>query len=860
MTFILTILLFALFLSHLKLKERFNELEKKIKPLISTAVASDEKDLVSEQRENVPLTPPPPAQTETDNTPDQFASSTEVDYAPKVVHEVASKEEDKEFFLVSWFRENTLIKIGSIIFFLGAVWLVTYAVVESVFSPLVLLLLGFVLALLAYLVGFYRASISTTEYVVLTALGTGIISATIFTAKIIATPLPPVLALGLLVIGLVYTIYVSWQTNTKWLAIVTALAGLLIPMLVGVAGEGAWILTYLLILSVGLLFVGVKQEWRTLSMILTLGVSFYELGLLSYMNGNVLWFFVVIFTILFFVSVTMSFIKTKEARTTDVLSLAIAGLVFVFFASQIALSAGLATTIATIALAGVAYLSLVRNYPINITATYIAFSLVSLLIATSFVFSGFTEILAYTIEITAVFFIVTYLGLPERVMRLVAFGYLLPLITSLSSFDTVAWKYGILHADAFVLYSVMTSFIISALWLSHNKTLAVYRWNRPLAGLFGAIGYFYTLGVSAQVTSSIFSGDTALVMLYVVWALMSLAGIYYTTHRQLASRVIVATSLTLIPPIMASLSSLTSPAWREGIFHIHGFGVGVMFGVMILSTLLFTQIFTAEYNQSLKRSLGVMIVVTISYIFIALSAIFDSWLPYPVGSVLTYSSYIIILYALISLFTILQTNLKWVGVALLALILPLLLSFDSFDFSGWEQSEVIKPLGLFIVITIMTLIGVGLRKYYRTTNPEDREKVTSWSKTILITASLFAVGYFWSLTHSFLNPDKAVALSLFVFTVIGLGLYQYGKRTKRGDYKRAGQALLIFVVARLVIIDVWSMELLWRIVTFLGIGVLFITTALLEKQNAGLTNKSPNNKNDFIPSSETSKNSDDLDV
>jgi len=37
------------------------------------------------------------------------------------------------------------------------------------------------------------------------------------------------------------------------------------------------------------------------------------------------------------------------------------------------------------------------------------------------------------------------------------------------------------------------------------------------------------------------------------------------------------------------------------------------------------------------------------------------------------------------------------------------------------------------------------------------------------------------------------------------------------------------VVARLALVDVWEMEVLWRMVTFLGIGLLFIVTALVEK-------------------------------
>ena len=41
--------------------------------------------------------------------------------------------------------------------------------------------------------------------------------------------------------------------------------------------------------------------------------------------------------------------------------------------------------------------------------------------------------------------------------------------------------------------------------------------------------------------------------------------------------------------------------------------------------------------------------------------------------------------------------------------------------------------------------------------------------------------------------------------------------------------LLAGVIARLGLVDVWQMELFWRIITFFGVGTLFIATALLEK-------------------------------
>ena len=124
---------------------------------------------------------------------------------------------------------------------------------------------------------------------------------------------------------------------------------------------------------------------------------------------------------------------------------------------------------------------------------------------------------------------------------------------------------------------------------------------------------------------------------------------------------------------------------------------------------------------------------------------------------------------------------------------------------------------------------MGLRRHYRSANPDVCVKVLRWSKILLIVASLYVVAYLWCLSHSILTGEKAVTFALFIYTLVGLFLYQYGHKVGKIELRRAGQLLLAFVVLRLLLVDVWEMELWWRIVTFLGIGLLFIGTALLEK-------------------------------
>ncbi len=856
MTLILLILLFGLFIAHLSLKERVSELEIKVRDfyLAQDGVKSENKvktetsadSLVSSININEQkILSPIPIKTVSEKisfSEEQISpvvsemENTNLSYKPQTVSDSEFREE-KEFFLVSWFKENTLIKVGSVIFFLGAVWLVSYAFISDWISPLFIILLGLLLALLSYIIGYFRFGVSVSQYVILTALGTGIVCATIFTAQIISTFFTPVLSLLLLVLSFLYTMYVAWQTNTKKLAMAIGIAGLLVPPLVGVATEATWLLLYLLVLTVGLLFVGLKMELRAVTLLLVLGVTVYEIGLFDFTNPNLLWFFVVVFSGLFFASVTLSFVKSRIPETLDVLTLGITSLVFVIFASEIALSSGLATFIATVVISLTGYQLAIRNYPLSITAVYVAFASIFLLVATSFVFSGYTEVLAYVIEITFVFFVATYIGLPGRVVRLIAFCYLLPFFLSLNSFGSSAWENGIWHTDSLVILAVAFSLISSAIWLVQKRTLTVYGWSASLAKIFGVVGLFYIFGVVAQFISAIFPPETEIVMMYVSWIALIVALILFTVRLKLENSVPIFLSLTLALPVFVSFDSFNSHLWTNGVIHIHGFGVAVVSIFLILTTLLFTQLFCVDYNQQVKRILGLMIILTIGYVFLVLGFVYDAILPYQISAVATYMSYMIILYGLIALFVLLRVNTNWLGKALLVLVYPLLMSTGSFSLSGWQRQDMAEALGLFLVITILVLIALGLRRYYHSENTEIHKKVLDWSKVIFITASVFAVGYLWSLSHSVLQGEKAVTLALFIYTVVGLFLYQYGRRFGKSELRYAGQLLLVFVVLRLILVDIWEMELLWRIVTFLGIGILFIGTALFEKPQKTEDNK-----------------------
>ena len=70
-----------------------------------------------------------------------------------------------------------------------------------------------------------------------------------------------------------------------------------------------------------------------------------------------------------------------------------------------------------------------------------------------------------------------------------------------------------------------------------------------------------------------------------------------------------------------------------------------------------------------------------------------------------------------------------------------------------------------------------------------------------------------------------VALS--IYTVIGIAAYLEGFKFESRALRIYGGALLLCVVGRLLVVDVWQMELTGRIITFFLIGTLLMSTAFL---------------------------------
>ena len=170
---------------------------------------------------------------------------------------------------------------------------------------------------------------------------------------------------------------------------------------------------------------------------------------------------------------------------------------------------------------------------------------------------------------------------------------------------------------------------------------------------------------------------------------------------------------------------------------------------------------------------------------------------------------------------------KKIGAGLLLyFVLPVLLSIGSFVSPSWQISVFHNDFYALLSVTSALFIS-GLYFYY----DEHLEKTQHDIGTIIIIlASVYGLALIWLVSNASIQTDSiAHMVTLTLYILIGLTTYIKGQVEKRNVMNKFGLILILFVIARLLIVEVWIMQLAWRIVTFFAIGLLLMGSVLLRK-------------------------------
>lgn len=852
MEFILTVFVVILGFSVFRLRGRVEELEEKITYLnqsvtsSSLVPASTREESVSvvssvsqfepsESIASVPLrtvtfadlaTPPlPPPMTPIEQGDSLYTSESYRDMA---------SAEPSEFFLVTWFKEQTLIKVGALIFFLGAVWFVSYAISLGLIPVSVRIFLGLLVAVGFYTAGVWRDTHEEREqYLVLTALGTGIVMVTVFSAQFFfdAALFPASVALAIIVASIAYTVFTSVRTATEWLAIASALTGLAAPFLIGSdANNPTMFMLYLLAFAASFSTIVLFTHWRTLSLVLVVGVSWFELLGIHHVEDGVMWIFMILFAGLFLATTTTSLYRSAVPESTDIFLLLIAGVVYTYGAHTLAVLPGLALFSAAFVFAGIGYGASSNGAPKRVVAVYVCFSSAAWLIGTSMVFSGFTQLLALTIEITLAFLIVTDLRFSPRAIYLSLATFAIPVLSAIPVLFSGAWREGMWQLDCLSTIVVAVALLGAMAWVLGRPLLRAETWALPVAQILGLVGFLYTLVLLARIADSTFASGQ--VVTYILWMSFILVSLCYVLVTRLPDSWVTVVFGSAVLPIAASVQSLSSPLWNQiGVWHPDAIGV---YSVLILGGTL-TGLLGVQYrlSQNLQYRMLAIIAGTITFVysFIVIVIFWNALFSPDIASVLVYTSYGLVLYGLSVFCWHLRPPAPAVYVVTGVGIVPALISLGSMNVALWHES-IFQPqaAGLF-VMTILATVSAMRFFMYQTVDAVVRTLMRQFGTALFIVAGFYSVALVWLIAHVLSASDSmAVTIALFVYTVVGLSLYVVGSSRGMIGIKYAGMTLLAVVVVRLGVVEVWVMDILWRIVTFLGIGLLFMLAALLEKK------------------------------
>ncbi len=159
---------------------------------------------------------------------------------------------------------------------------------------------------------------------------------------------------------------------------------------------------------------------------------------------------------------------------------------------------------------------------------------------------------------------------------------------------------------------------------------------------------------------------------------------------------------------------------------------------------------------------------------------------------------------------------------------PLLMSLDSISTLSYTRGIIHEEY--LILVNLMLCLGLSAYMIIRKYREEGVEE-SLMGGALAIFSTMYGLAIVWLMTHATMQDDSATMTSLLVYTVAGLVLYAQGRSTDDKFIKTGGALLVAFVIARLLFVDVWQMEISGRIVTFLLIGILLISTAFMKKFN-----------------------------
>ncbi len=519
------IILFVLFFS---LRNRVHDLERKIRKMGSEPAPVHEQERV---------------------TPDSLSLQQRVGESTarvmEKVSEVTHSEKNPFSRFTDWLKEEWLLKLGALLLIIGFGWLVTYAFLNDIIGPTGRIVFGLIAGVLILLLGWVRIQKFIHQGGIFIVLGSTVVLVTIFAARSLYDMFTPATGLLVMFLSIVFVALASVKYRSATMSLASLILAGGAPLLTNSdLGNYIGLFSYLFVVVLGMIWIVAITKRRELITASLLMVVFYSLPyLLSHRLADygALLLFVYAFTTLFFISHTISLLKSEgKAMGADLFTAFANGLFLlawiligvnnewqsIFIAAwMIVFSVG----------AFVIYKVTNKKEPFYV---YTSVVLIMLATATAVELNGAALTIAYTIESLAIS-VVAYL-MTRDLEGSEKLGWLMvgPMFLSFISLENYNYSIYVFDRDFWVLFILglallLVGLFFSAAWKKSEKHKSSI--TNVTTIIVGTI-YFYLL-IWLVLHKINLSDDIASMVALVIYTVCGLGAYFYgRTHDHKATR------------------------------------------------------------------------------------------------------------------------------------------------------------------------------------------------------------------------------------------------------------------------------------------------------------------------------------
>lgn len=159
-------------------------------------------------------------------------------------------------------------------------------------------------------------------------------------------------------------------------------------------------------------------------------------------------------------------------------------------------------------------------------------------------------------------------------------------------------------------------------------------------------------------------------------------------------------------------------------------------------------------------------------------------------------------------------------------LIPIFLSLESIYSFSWREGVLHADCAVLLVLMLSSFVAsmcISMRVQQISENAKHIGLI------LLLGSGMYALTLIWLVLHALLSADTATMFSLFVYSALGIALYVSGEIHEQKVRRYVGAVLLGGVIVRLLLVEVWSMPLAGRIITFFVIGLLLMSTAFIKR-------------------------------